>query len=167
MKFSIDQAGRYECEIESGERILEKIRTTKSALPCGPIEGVLRYYKKGIKARERHLTETVEETHMGVKVYRDRCRVRPYGEEADDWLDVRSRRARGGGKYYVQPQALAGSVHITASANPELKDATNREAGMLENVDFLASRTFIREHVDKLNDLLERETRSESQKQKR
>ena len=104
---------------------------------------------------------------MGVKVYRDGCRVRPYGELFDDWLEVKASRARGGGKYYIQTRALAGAVYISASDNSSLKDATNREAGIIESDQFVEFQAFVKEQIELLNDSLERETKSESQKQKR
>ncbi len=166
LRFSIDRSGRYESEL----RVLQKStkKSEKRDSPrFGPVEGVIRYYKEGLKARERLLTEGTDESHMGVKVYRDGCRVRPYGEPSDDWLEVKGRRARGGGKYYIHPQTLAGSIYISAADNPRLKDATNREAGIIETEEFIEFREFVRQHIEVLNDVLDQETKSEAQRQKR
>lgn len=164
--FSIEPDGRYERTVEING-LPKNEKELRTPLPCGPVKGVIRYYKHGVKQQNRKLSEGAEESHMGVKVYRDGCRVRPYGETSDDWLSISSKRARAGGKYYVQPLAVAGSVHISATGNNNLTDATNREAGMIENEEFGALQRFVLEHVELLNKLLEQETRSESIKQKR
>lgn len=167
VRFSIDQNGNYERIVEVNG-LTKKVKESRAPLHCGPVQGVIRYYKQGVKSQDRRLSDSAEESHMGVKVYRDGCRVRPYGEEtSDDWLLIASKRAKAGGKYYVQPQAVAGSVHVSAIENQRLIDATNREAGMIENDEFATFRTFVLDHVELLNKLLEQETRSESRKQKR
>ncbi len=164
--FSIDSQGSCRRTTAVGGDETTKSET-REPLSCGPVEGVIRYYREGVKKRDRSLTDRGEESHMGVKVYRDGCRVRPYGEDADDWLEVEKRRARGHGKYYVHPKAIAGSVYISSTQNPGLADATNREAGIIETEQFQDFRAFVREHVDLLNQILEQETRSESQREKR
>ena len=80
--FEIDEKGKYKFESTIGEKknIEEK---TLPPLSCGPIKGKIRYYKEGIKTRDRRIDDTTDESHLGVKVYRDGCRVRPYGEESD------------------------------------------------------------------------------------
>lgn len=166
LRFQIDRDGEYRCELETPGKPVHR-REQRNVPSFGPVEGVIRYYKEGLKSRDRRLAEGVDESHVGVKVYRDGCRVRPYGEPSDDWLEVKARRARGGGKYYIHAQALAGSVYISASENRDLKDATNREAGIIENDEFLEFQAFVREHIDLLNHVLEQETKSESQKQRR
>jgi hypothetical protein len=166
IRFSINQDGLHEYEIQVGDRSTRK-KEEREPLSCGPIEGVIRYYKGGLKTRERRLTDDAGEWHMGVKVYRDGCRVRPYGEEYDDWLQIRQRRARSGGKYYVLPQSVAGSIYISATENAVLQDATNREAGIIDSQAFIDFQGFVREQIDLLNHALEQETRSESQRQRR
>jgi hypothetical protein len=168
IRFSIDGNGAYGREVQVADQESQKSRERRTPLPCGPVEGVIRYYREGLKARERRLAaDNGDESHMGIKVYRDGCRVRPYGEESDDWLQIKARRSSGGGKFYVKPQSVAGSVHITATGNPELRDATDREGGMDETEAFKECREFVGEHVRHLNTALEQETRSEALKRKR
>ena len=71
----------------------------------------------------------------------------------------RVRASRGGGKYYIQARALAGAVYISASDNSSLKDATNREAGIIESDQFVEFQAFVREQIELLNESLERETK--------
>jgi len=166
VRFQIDKNGKYNYEMEGPEIPLKKSQSRQAPL-FGPVKGIIRYFKDGLKSRDRQLAEGIDDSHVGVKIYRDGCRVRPYGEPSDDWLEVKAHRARGGGKYYILAQNLAGSVHISAETNKDLVDATNREAGIIENEAFLEFQKFVREQIDLLNHVLEQETKSESQKQKR
>ena len=165
--FRIDRHGAYACETKVSGKIISKRKEQRKAPPYGPIEGVIKYYRQGLKREDRKLIGGSEESHMGIKVYRDNCRVLPYGGESDDWLQMKEQKARAGGKYYVTPRQAAGSIYISANDNPDLKDATNREAGIIGNITFEIFQDFVQSHVDLLNNLLEQETRSESQKQKR
>jgi len=164
--FKIDNSGNYTREIIVMGSV-KKEKEKRTPLSCGPIEGIIRYYKEGVKARDRVLSDQIDESHMGMKVYRDNCRVRPYGEDNDDWLEIKSKRAKSGGKYYIHSNAIAGSVYISSKTNPALIDATNREAGIIQNAEFFDFLFFVQEHVDLLNQVLEQENRSESQKKKR
>lgn len=164
--FEIDEKGKYKFESKIG-KIKNIEKKTLSPLSCGPIKGKIRYYKEGIKARDRKIDDTTDESHLGIKVYRDGCRVRPYGEKNDDWLEIKNKRARAGGKYYILSNSIAGSVYISSLSNPELKDATNREAGIIENIKFHDFQLFVQEQIDKLNKILEQETKSDSTKRKR
>ena len=165
--FRINRNGAYACETKVSGKIFSKEKEQREAPPYGLVEGVIKYYRQGLKREDRKLAGGSEDSHMGIKVYRDNCRVLPYGGESDDWLQMKGKKARAGGKYYVTPRYVAGSIYISAKDNPDLKDATNREAGIIGNITFEIFQDFIQSHVDLLNNLLEQETRSESQKQKR
>ncbi len=165
--FRIDRHGAYVCETNVNGKIISKEKEQGEAPLYGPVEGVIKYYQQGLKRGDRTLAGDSEESHMGIKVYRDNCRVLPYGGESDDWLQMQAKKARSGGKYYVTPRYTAGSIYISANDNPDLKDATNREAGIIGNSTFEAFQAFVQSHIARLNNLLEQETRSESQKQKR
>jgi signal transduction histidine kinase len=69
---------------------------------------------------------------IGVQVYRDNVRVDPYGEEGDDWLGARARKAARQGYAAIQPNALYGAVEISKKDNPNLVAMANRE-GLIEN----------------------------------
>lgn len=167
VRFSITADGVYERDIVQPGAAPKKIPERRDDPAFGAMSGVIRYFKEGLKAKDRRLSADTDESHMGVKIYRDGCRVRPYGEKADDWLDIQSRRASGGGKYHVNPSSVSGSIHISGLGNTALRDATNRESGIVSSLEFDAFRQFVREHVDHLNDCLEQESRSEEKKQKR
>lgn len=75
----------------------------------------------------------------GVKIFRDDFRVRPYGEDGQDWLDLGKRQAKspGGpgqkvGGYKIGPDQIAGTVSISRIANANFQDKSGRE-GVQEN----------------------------------
>lgn len=75
----------------------------------------------------------------GVRIYRDEFRVRPYGENGDDWLGLGRRQAKspGGpghqmGGYRIRPNQIAGVVNISRLTNSAFEDKSSRE-GIQEN----------------------------------
>lgn len=78
----------------------------------------------------------------GVRIYRDEFRVRPYGENGDDWLGLGRRQAKspGGagqkmGGYRIRPNQIAGIVKISRLTNMAFEDKSSRE-GIQENEAF-------------------------------
>lgn len=78
----------------------------------------------------------------GVRIYRDEFRVRPYGENGDDWLGLGRRQAKspGGagqkmGGYKIRPNQIAGIVKISRLTNAAFEDKSSRE-GIQENEAF-------------------------------
>ena len=78
----------------------------------------------------------------GVRIYRDEFRVRPYGENGDDWLGLGRRQAKspGGvgqkmGGYRIRPNQIAGVVKISRLTNAAFEDKSSRE-GIQENEAF-------------------------------
>jgi signal transduction histidine kinase len=75
----------------------------------------------------------------GVKIFRDDFRVRPYGENGDDWLKLGERQAKSPqgagqriGQYRIRPNQIAGTIKISRVNNPYLIDKSGRE-GIQEN----------------------------------
>ena len=104
------------------------------------------YYAKGITLAKARLSRSEQsqrpETHRGVKIRRDKFRVRPYGEEGDDWLEIRRTRSRWGGRFAVLDKYLSGTVYISRNDNPDLRDSTDRES-IQENDAFFEMREFV------------------------
>jgi hypothetical protein len=67
----------------------------------------------------------------GINIYRDGFRVLPYGEPQDDWLRLDLRRVQNP-TLRLSNNQIYGVVHISADANPKLRDQSNRE-GLDEN----------------------------------
>lgn len=78
----------------------------------------------------------------GIKIFRDDFRIRPYGENGDDWLRLGERQAKspGGagqrlGGYRIRPNQIAGTVKISRLHNENFQDKSGRE-GIIENDEF-------------------------------
>jgi signal transduction histidine kinase/anti-sigma regulatory factor (Ser/Thr protein kinase) len=83
----------------------------------------------------------------GVGIYRDGFVVEPYGNEDNDWLEIKRHKASRQGHAPISPSRLFGFVEISRANNPKLKDVTNRE-GIQESKEFDAFRDFIKEQFD-------------------
>lgn len=98
-----------------------------------------KFYYKDITGRA-NLTKKFG----GIKLYRDKFRVRPYGEYGDndfDWLELSARRNRSPaglghskGQWRVGADQILGSVYISRE-NDNLEDAANRN-GIQEGAGF-------------------------------
>lgn len=79
----------------------------------------------------------------GVRIFRDDFRVRPYGENGNDWLDLGRRQAQSPagvgqkpGGYRIRPNQIAGALYISRIENPAFEDKSSRE-GLQENDAFI------------------------------
>lgn len=85
----------------------------------------------------------------GVRIFRDEFRVRPYGENGNDWLDLGRRQAQspGGagqkiGGYRIRPNQISGVVNISRLTNTSFEDKSSRE-GIQENDEFQLFRNLL------------------------
>jgi hypothetical protein len=111
--------------------VLTKARAKEEARPsdliCGPFTGRFLYNPPPAARRARE----IDESPVGVLLYRDGILVEPYGLHDDDWLGVRARKAQRQGHAAIQPDTFFGHVQISRRSNPRLRDQTNR-LGLLE-----------------------------------
>lgn len=75
----------------------------------------------------------------GIKIFRDNFRIRPYGENGEDWLKLGERAAQspGGpgqrlGGYKIRPNQVSGVINISRVHNLSFQDKSSRE-GIQEN----------------------------------
>ena len=111
----------------------------KKVYICGDLQITIYYFLRdaslkfdGLKASE---AKAELDTFCGVKIYRDGFRVRPYGEEGNDWLLLDKIKISDPHGYRVGNNQVIGVVNINSDANPLLIDSTNREA-IIENEAF-------------------------------
>src|SRR5206468_2812584 len=122
-------------EIETPDK--EEPQDTK-LIECGHLDLELRVWDRD------ELGNVVQKTHStihdirrdldavaGINIYRDGFRVLPYGEPQDDWLRLDLRRVQNP-TLRLSNNQIYGVVHISADANPQLRDQSNRE-GLDEN----------------------------------
>lgn len=116
----------------------------------GPFEAELYFVKnqgsdaeiiKRVTAKSR---KELLAKFSGVKIYRDKFKVRPYGDDGTyfDWLELGKRQADspGGvgsesGSWRVLAYQLLGQVRIGRELNPALYDMANRE-GLTQNDEY-------------------------------
>jgi hypothetical protein len=89
----------------------------------------------------------------GVKIFRDDFRIRPYGENGQDWLKLGERQSQspGGagqrlGGYRIRPNQIAGTINISRIHNINFQDKSGRE-GIIENEVFLLFENIIKEII--------------------
>ncbi len=133
---------------------------------CGDLQITLYYFLRdkslkfeGLKASE---AKEVLDAFCGVKIYRDGFRVRPYGEEGNDWLLLDRTKIKDPHSYRVGNNQIIGVVNINSDANPLLIDATNREA-IIENDAFGQ----LKEIVKKCINIIEQHRYNEYQEEKK
>lgn len=117
----------------------EFVEELKDVYICGDLQITIYYFLRdkslkfdGLKAAE---AKEVLDAFCGVKIYRDGFRVRPYGEEGNDWLLLDRSKIRDPHSYRVGNNQVIGVVNINSDSNPLLIDSTNREA-IIENEAF-------------------------------
>lgn len=89
----------------------------------------------------------------GIKMFRDDFRIRPYGENGQDWLKLGERQSQspGGagqklGGYRIGPNQIAGTVNISRIHNLSFQDKSGRE-GIIENDVFELFNNILREII--------------------
>jgi signal transduction histidine kinase len=131
---------------------------------CGPIRLELRVWDRDASAMRGLAHEqgaTVRDIRRdldqaaGINIYRDAFRVFPYGEPRNDWLRLDIRRVNNP-TLRLSNNQIVGYVLISADANPDLRDQTNRE-GLIDNQAFEDLRELI---TASLNELEQRRFRA-------
>ncbi len=102
---------------------------------CGPFDFEIRAWDIG-SDDTREIAEHFEtakgsirkaiRVHKGISVYRDSILVLPKSEQARDWLGLDLRRVSRVGSRLSTSQ-IVGYVSITADANPNIEDTSDRE----------------------------------------
>lgn len=107
-----------------------------------------------VKDFDFNLTKLREflDNNAGIKIYRDRIVVKPYGFPSSqfgyDWLGLADRKAKDpagisrSANYSVTPNQLVGAVFITRNSNIELADSAARE-GLVESQAFYDLKSLI------------------------
>jgi len=94
----------------------------------------------------------------GIKIFRDDFRVRPYGENGDDWLLLGERQAQspGGagqriGGYRIRPNQISGTISISRITNELFQDKSGRE-GLQETPAFSVFKNILKEIIQIFED---------------
>jgi len=138
---------------------LKRTRDQKYAQPllCGNITFELFFFIRDSEHMNiggynyRYATKVLD-TYCGIKIYRDKFRVKPYGESGNDWLYLDKEKVRDTHGYLVGNNQTIGRINISDKENPLLIDATNRE-GIIENTAFDQLRTFIKDCIGLISEI--------------
>ena len=92
----------------------------------------------------------VRDRAVGVRIYRDSVRVRPYGDMTNpegDWLGLAARKGRDPAgvsrkTYRIPPTQLAGAVLLSRDRNRNLEDSSGRE-GLIHGDAFFDLRALV------------------------
>jgi hypothetical protein len=94
----------------------------------------------------------------GIKIFRDDFRVRPYGENGDDWLLLGERQAQspaGAGQrkggYRIRPNQISGTIFISRITNELFQDKSGRE-GLQETPAFNVFKNILKEIIQIFED---------------
>jgi hypothetical protein len=156
--FSVDINGMEIEEISTYDKTT-KYKKGNEPEPFGPIRGRIRYFNTGLQRVERSRGGDPDaDWNVGIRIFRDGFRVRPYGEPGPqgDWLQIYRTRYLKGSRFRLKPHYLEGAVHISSDTNSTLRDTTSRE-GLDENDAFKALVDYMQEKVAKLSEILREE----------
>lgn len=118
---------------------------------CGDFSVKLYYFLRdnNLKSENMKIREAknILDQFSGVKIYRDRFKVRPYGDNGNDWLLLDNEKIKDTHGYRVGNNQLIGVVKISSEKNPLLTDATNRES-IIENEAFEQLRNVLKKAIN-------------------
>jgi hypothetical protein len=99
-------------------------------LSCGPAEFHLFFYYRAKSEYDQpaDFERVMDSLRLwsGVKLYRDKMKVKPYGDMGNDWIGLDKLRINMPSVYPGNNQ-IFGYVNVTKSDNPDLWDITHRE----------------------------------------
>ncbi len=102
----------------------------KRNLECGSFSFGFYIFDFSPQAKAKHKLDPEDKNIIKehrIYLYRDGIRVYPYGDPADDWLQIDAYRGTISAGQFLSNDQVVGYVNITQQANPNLKDKTNRE----------------------------------------
>jgi len=117
----------------AAEQIKNLAQGPQNRIQCGPfdvelfvwdrdeLESLKQKLGSGIRSIQNDLNSLA-----GINIYRDGFRVLPYGEPDNDWLRLDMRRVQNP-TLRLSNNQISGYISISADANPNLHDQSNRE----------------------------------------
>lgn len=100
---------------------------------------------------KRALYKNTLRAYKGLSVYRDGILVLPKSEASRDWIGLDLRRVGRIGDR-ISTNQIIGIVNISSSANPNIKDATDREK-LVDTIEYLEFTTIIKSAIKLLENL--------------
>jgi signal transduction histidine kinase len=94
------------------------------------------------------------QNQTGIRVFRDGFGIRPFGLDGEDWLKLNQEQTSGSSFYGLRPGNVIGFVEISAKANPNLLEKTDRE-GIIDNFYYRNFYLINKRAISEINSLLE------------
>lgn len=118
-------------------RIPASVKYPHGKSPVGPFEFSIGTFEQDPgrtthTPEEHHLLAKRADMFAGLRIYRDRLRVMPYGRPDQDFFGMEQRRAQHAGREFWQHHRVFGRVALTKYLNPNLRDKAGRE-GLIDN----------------------------------
>jgi hypothetical protein len=153
LRISLEQGDliKYEAKAINGKTKKDSFKLDRK-LVCGDVLFDLYYFYRTALAVKNALGYEVSTTvvnennsvldeYYGIKIFRDSFRVKPYGEEGDDWLGLDLGYQNN--TMFPRNNNVFGMVHLTKSLNPGIVDTTTRE-GIVYNNEFKDLQSFLK-----------------------
>ena len=162
---------KYHAKAANGKEKKGNIKLDKK-LTCGNASFELYYYYRTVNAIRDALkwnvtptsvkeTNNMLDEYCGIKIFRDKFRIKPYGETGNDWLSLDLGFQNN--TMYPRNNNVFGFVNISKLTNPAIIDTTTRE-GIVYNNEFQDLVRFVKTSIEKI--FLEFRSEIESHKKK-
>ena len=146
---------------KGGNRIKKESVQLDESLSCGDVQFDLYFYYKIKKSWEQWIGKELTkkdldeiknmlEDYGGIKLYRDKFRVKPYGDKNADWIGL-DKWSRDQSMVPGNTQTI-GVVSISKESNPEILDTTSRE-GVITNPQYFDLVKFITTSIKRFVEL--------------
>src|SRR5207249_6502626 len=141
----------YEAESINGNSKKESFKLDKK-LVCGDTTLELFYFYRSSLALKSALnfdqssasikeSNSILDEYYGIKIYRDLFRVKPYGEDGNDWLGLDIDYQNN--TMFPRNNNVFGIVNLSKITNPGIADTTTRE-GIVYNGAFQDLQRFLK-----------------------
>lgn len=148
---SIDEDGCATVRVVSPKSNLDDSQVfDKRFLVTGPVSLNASYFiysPETLSGMNQKTAAELGRRFGGIRIYRNGFRVLPYGEPADDWLELDIDVSRRHLLVPANNRSLFGHVELETDANPLFEETSSRE-GLLENEAYLELKEFVRDAVE-------------------
>jgi len=148
---SIDEEGRATVRVVSPKSNLDdRQEFEKRFLITGPVtlnSSYFIYHSATLSGMNMTSAAELGRLFGGIRIYRNGFRVLPYGEAADDWLELDIDVSRRLLLIPANNRNFFGHVELTTVTNPLFEETSSRE-GLLENEAYDELKQFVRDAVE-------------------
>ena len=148
---SIEGDGRATVRVVSPKSNLDDSQEfDKKFLVTGPVSlsaSYFIYHPRTLSGMNMASAAELGRLFGGIRIYRNGFRVLPYGEAADDWLELDKDVSRRDLLVPANNRNFFGHVELSTDINPLFEETSSRE-GLLENEAYTELKQFVRDAVE-------------------